>query len=153
MYVPRLQRHQWSLPLNLCPGGETPEDQEDEFAFYIIFPNMIYAVQKFEVGKMFLMFLKEVSYAHQDCIYLIKNTVKIVKIYWNLKWLLFYIFYNLIYSCEFSAAITLVLIVMSVLKTAVLLNIFVKTMILFFQELLMNSISSKEHHLFEKKKL
>ncbi len=58
---------------------------------------MIYAVQKFGVGKMCLTFLKEVSYAQQDCIYLIKSTVKI---YWNLKWLLFDIFYNLIYSCD-----------------------------------------------------
>ncbi len=36
-------------------------------------------VQKFGVGKgLFLLFvlLKEVSYAHQDCIYLIKNTVQ-----------------------------------------------------------------------------
>ncbi len=39
---------------------------------------------------------------------------------------------------------------MSVLKTAVLLNIVVKTLIrFFFQDLLMNSISSKEHHLLE----
>jgi len=36
-------------------------------------------VQKFGVGKiLFLMFVKEVSYAHQGFIYLIKNTVKTV---------------------------------------------------------------------------
>ncbi len=34
--------------------------------------------QKFRVGKIFKMFLKEVSSAHQGCIYLIKNTVKMV---------------------------------------------------------------------------
>jgi len=34
------------------------------------------AVQKFGVGKIRLMFLKEVSFAHQSCDYVIKNTVK-----------------------------------------------------------------------------
>ncbi len=33
-------------------------------------------VEKSGVSKMFLMFLKEVFYANQCCIYLIKNTVK-----------------------------------------------------------------------------
>ncbi len=75
--MPRLQRHQRRVPRSLCHAGKTPEDQADEFAFYIIFPNMIYAVQKFGVGKICLTFLKEVSYAQQDCIYLIKSTVKI----------------------------------------------------------------------------
>ncbi len=40
----------------------------------------------------FFMFLKEVSYAHQNLIYSIKNTVKknnIVK-YLNLKWLFYF---------------------------------------------------------------
>ncbi len=32
----------------------------------------------------FLMFLKEFSSAHQGCIYLFKNTVKIVKYYYSL---------------------------------------------------------------------
>ncbi len=31
--------------------------------------------QTFGIGKIFKMFLKEVSYAHQGCIYMIKNTV------------------------------------------------------------------------------
>ncbi len=39
---------------------------------------MYITVQKFGVGKI-LNVLKEVSSAHQDCIYLIKNTVKNVK--------------------------------------------------------------------------
>ncbi len=39
-------------------------------------------IQKFGVGKIILMFLKEVSYAYQGCIYLIKNTVKTVTL-WN----------------------------------------------------------------------
>ncbi len=34
---------------------------------------------KFEVDKILLMFLKEVSCAHFICIYLNKTTVKIVK--------------------------------------------------------------------------
>ncbi len=38
---------------------------------------------KFEVGTIILMFLKEASYAHQGCIYLFKNTVKII-ILWNI---------------------------------------------------------------------
>ncbi len=41
-------------------------------------------VQKFVVSKIFL---KDVFYFHQSCIYLIKNTVKTVKYYYNLKWL------------------------------------------------------------------
>ncbi len=42
--------------------------------------------QKFGVCKIFL-FLKQVSYAHQVCIYLIKNSVNsnIVKYNYNLK--------------------------------------------------------------------
>ncbi len=38
----------------------------------------------------FLMFFKEVSYVHKDCIYLIKNTEKksnIVQYFYDLKWL------------------------------------------------------------------
>jgi len=31
---------------------------------------MYKTVQKFEFGKIFFMFLKEVSYAHQSCIYI-----------------------------------------------------------------------------------
>ncbi len=44
-------------------------------------------IQKFGVSMFFFMFLKEVSYAHQSCIYLFKNTVYIVivKYYYNLK--------------------------------------------------------------------
>ncbi len=35
-------------------------------------------VQRFGVGKIVLMFLTEVSYAQQGCIYLIENMVKTV---------------------------------------------------------------------------
>jgi len=38
-----------------------------------------YMTEKYSFMRMFLMFLKEVSYAHQGCIYLIKNTVKTVE--------------------------------------------------------------------------
>ncbi len=40
--------------------------------------------QKFEIITIIFMFLKEVSSAHQGCIYLVKNTVKIVKYYYYL---------------------------------------------------------------------
>ncbi len=39
--------------------------------------------EKFGVGKIFLIFLKEGSYTHQNWIDLIKNTVKTV-ILWNI---------------------------------------------------------------------
>ncbi len=44
-------------------------------------------IQKFGIGKSIFMFLKEVSCAHQGCIYLIRNALKsnIVKYYYNLK--------------------------------------------------------------------
>ncbi len=41
-----------------------------------------FTIQKFGVRDD-LMFCKDVSYAHQGCIYLIKNTVKTV-ILWNI---------------------------------------------------------------------
>ncbi len=48
-----------------------------------------------------LMFLKEVSYAHQASIYLIKNTDKnsnIVKYYYNKKWfVLVMVCFNILY--------------------------------------------------------
>lgn len=37
---------------------------------------MYTTVQKFQAGKIFQYFLKEISYADQGLIYLIKNTVK-----------------------------------------------------------------------------
>ncbi len=40
-------------------------------------------IQKSGVGKIFKMFLKEVSSAHQGYIYLIKNAVKTVQL-WNI---------------------------------------------------------------------
>jgi len=46
------------------------------------------AVQKFGVGKIRLMFLKEVSFAHQSCDYVIKKyskNINSVKMY-NLKY-------------------------------------------------------------------
>ncbi len=62
-----------------------------------------------------IIFLKEVSYAHQGCIYLIKNTVKTLLL-WNTvtissnSFFYFNILLNVIYYCdgktEFSAAIT-----------------------------------------------
>ncbi len=57
------------------------------------------------------MFLKEVSYAHEASIYLIKNTVKTtVKYYYNLKCVFYFnTFKNYIYLCdanaEFSASL------------------------------------------------
>ncbi len=36
----------------------------------------------FGIGKIFWMFLKEVFYAHQGCIYLNENAVK-AAIFWN----------------------------------------------------------------------
>ncbi len=42
--------------------------------------SMHTTIQKFGVGKIILMFLKEVSYAYQGCIYLMKNTVKTVSL-------------------------------------------------------------------------
>ncbi len=41
-----------------------------------------FTIQKFGVRDD-LMFCKDVSYAHQGCIYLIKNTVKTI-ILWNI---------------------------------------------------------------------
>ncbi len=45
--------------------------------------------QKFEVED-YLMFLKEISYAHQGCFYLIKNTV----IVWNVITISILIYYK-----------------------------------------------------------
>ncbi len=62
-------------------------------------------IQKFGVSNI-LMFLKEVSYIHQGCIYLIKITVKIVKKKnWNIKKLHYYvsIFENVSYYCNGKA--------------------------------------------------
>ncbi len=60
-------------------------------------------IQKFGVSNI-LMFLKEVSYIHQGCIYLIKITVKIAML-WNIKKLHYYvsIFENVSYSCNGKA--------------------------------------------------
>jgi len=66
-------------------------------------------------GDIFVMFLKEVSYAHLTCIYLIKNTEKKKQWYCEIliqfKWMVFYlnILPNIIYfwcKSEFSSAIT-----------------------------------------------
>ncbi len=59
-------------------------------------------------------FLKDISYAHQGCIYLIENTVKQfnceILLQFKISVFYFNIFENIIYSCvgkaEFSAAIT-----------------------------------------------
>ncbi len=45
---------------------------------------MLIIVQRFEDSKIFVMFLKEVIYAHQGCIYLIKIQLKPFN-YYNLK--------------------------------------------------------------------
>ncbi len=45
--------------------------------FMFNYSTVTYTIQKFGVSKIF-----EVSYVHQDCIYLIQNTVKKV-IIWN----------------------------------------------------------------------
>ncbi len=59
-----------------------PWNQNRSFVAYIdlyVTTKHIYiTVQKFGDSKIFLMFLKEVSYAHQGYIYLIKNTVQTV---------------------------------------------------------------------------
>ncbi len=49
--------------------------------------NIYCTIQKFGIGKSICMILKEVSCAHQGCIYLITNALKsnIVKYYYNLK--------------------------------------------------------------------
>ncbi len=49
---------------------------------------------------LFLMFLKEVSYDHQGCMYLIKVACKIAVILFIIKLLYFNIFLNVIYSCD-----------------------------------------------------
>ncbi len=56
--------------------------------FSIIFNFINFYLQLESLGSVrFLIFLKEASYAHQGCIYLIKNAVisNIVKYYYNLK--------------------------------------------------------------------
>jgi len=39
-------------------------------------------VLKFGVSRIFLMFFKEVSYAHHNCIYFVENTIKVIL--WNI---------------------------------------------------------------------
>ncbi len=53
------------------------------YGSFMIFSSFC-CTQKIGVCKI-LMFLKEVCYAHQGCIYLIKKCSKIVKYYYNLK--------------------------------------------------------------------
>ncbi len=67
-------------------------------------------VNGFGVGKIILMFLKEASYAHHGCIYLIKYS-NIVKYHFS--------YYYII------TEIILIYVSLSILKTAVLLHIFV----------------------------
>ncbi len=60
------------------------------FIFLMYFSYIIIVI--FCISYVFLIFLKEVRYAQQDCIYLIKNTEKnidIVKYYSNLIWIYF----------------------------------------------------------------
>ncbi len=56
-------------------------------------------VQKFEVCKMFSMFLKESLLLTNHQSYLIKNTVKTVKYYYNFT-TVFYSILNVIYSSD-----------------------------------------------------
>ncbi len=56
-------------------------------------------------GLIYVSYLKYVSYPHQGCIYLIKNTVKwyCCEIYYNLKKLFyFFIHGKMVYSCNFQ---------------------------------------------------
>ncbi len=67
------------------------------------------AGQKFKIIKMYL---KEVSSAHQGCFYLIRNTVKIVKYYCNLKqlfsmWIYSQMWFISVIKAEFSASLLL----------------------------------------------
>ncbi len=62
----------------------------------ITFPPHIFytTVQSFGIRNIY--FFRDVSYAHQGCIYLIKNTIKTVKYYFNLKplfWIRFFFKY------------------------------------------------------------
>ncbi len=62
---------------SLCspPIIRQPEAEEER----LLATDSSYAsVQKFGVGKIFVMFIKKVSYAHQGCMYLFQNTVKSV---------------------------------------------------------------------------
>ncbi len=58
--------------------------------------NMYTTVQNVNYLIMFIMFLKEISYAHKGCMYLIKITVKTVT---RCKIFLKYISFFYIYSC------------------------------------------------------
>ncbi len=55
------------------------------FIFHLNFFLFILYITVENFGVRCLMFWKEVSYAQQGCIYLIKMTVNIVKYYYNLK--------------------------------------------------------------------
>ncbi len=49
--------------------------------------NVLVPFERLRSVRYVLMFLKEVSYVHQSCIYLMKNTenIDIVKYYYNLN--------------------------------------------------------------------
>jgi len=47
--------------------------------------NFYVLILPFKICKIFSIFFKVVSYAHQGCNYLTENTVKTVKYYNNLK--------------------------------------------------------------------
>ncbi len=109
----------------------------------------IHYLSKFGVGKIFFfMFLKEVSYAYQECIYLIRNTVKTV-IFWNItfydnfwKLIVLQLWQSWIFSKHFlyfrNHSNMLIckyelLLLSSMLKTVVQLNIFLWKLIHFFR--------------------
>jgi len=109
--------------------------------------NLMYdTVQNFRVSKF--LFLKIVTYTHQDCIYLIINTVKTVML-WSIL-LYFKIQFIPVIKSEFSASLlqssawsfrnhsnTVIWsskkLLTSMLKTVVLLKFFVETVIHFFK--------------------
>ncbi len=66
----------------------TPNKKHLKPIWFLTFLFIQHFIYKSLDTLLFLMFLKEVSYAHQACIYLIKNTEKnnnIVKYFYNLK--------------------------------------------------------------------
>ncbi len=80
-----------------------------------LYLNAYFMFKRLEFARFFLMFLKEVSYAHQGVIYLIKNILYFVKKLLKFTIFSILILYNLFkykkndsFFCraEFSAAIT-----------------------------------------------
>ncbi len=137
----------------------------------LYFPSKNTLVVK-SVEYDFLMFLKEASSAHQSCIYLIKNTVKIVKYYYNSKQM-FSMWIHVIYFCDQSCIFSIItpvfsvtwsseiilicwfaaqetfLIIINVEKNSCAAQYFCETVIHLFVRIHRWIESSKEQHLFE----